>query len=80
MNPRVAAAEQFLLNLNATHHSVLIILGDPWFSSLWTLQELIMRTDALILGKQGETVSRTKTGGRVFLCYIVADCLGVTRR
>lgn len=33
--------------------SVEVVLLDPWFSSLWTLQELFLRDDALILGKNG---------------------------
>lgn len=32
------------------------IFGDPWFSSLWTLQETLMRNDALILSATAEPV------------------------
>lgn len=32
------------------------VLGDPWFSSLWTLQELFLRDDALIMGQNGNIV------------------------
>lgn len=35
------------------------ILGDPWFSSLWTLQEVMMRNDALILTQTGESITIT---------------------
>lgn len=30
--------------------------SDPWFSSLWTLQESVLRRDAIILSCEGETV------------------------
>ena len=33
------------------------ILQDPWFSSLWTLQEAFLRKDALLLSLQAESVS-----------------------
>lgn len=33
------------------------ILLDPWFSSLWTLQELFLRDDALILGQNGNIMA-----------------------
>ncbi|KAH6949746.1 heterokaryon incompatibility protein-domain-containing protein [Ilyonectria sp. MPI-CAGE-AT-0026] len=32
------------------------LLQDPWFSSLWTLQEAYLQKDAVILSKEGETV------------------------
>ena len=34
-----------------------LILQDPWFSSLWTLQEAFLRKDALLLSLQAEFVS-----------------------
>ncbi|KUI70491.1 hypothetical protein VM1G_06398 [Cytospora mali] len=34
------------------------ILDDPWFSSLWTLQELTLRPDAFIFCMKGECVKR----------------------
>ena len=34
-----------------------LILQDPWFSSLWTLQEAFLRKDAVLLSLQGESVS-----------------------
>ncbi|KAH6988434.1 heterokaryon incompatibility protein-domain-containing protein [Ilyonectria destructans] len=32
------------------------LFGDPWFSSLWTLQELVLRNDALALTREAEPV------------------------
>ncbi|KAI0549826.1 hypothetical protein F4679DRAFT_544824 [Xylaria curta] len=40
-----------------------IFLSDPWFSSLWTLQEAFLRPDALFLSKEGLKVSRLSAGG-----------------
>lgn len=33
------------------------ILSDPWFSSLWTLQEMMMRNDAMVLSSEGRIVT-----------------------
>ena len=32
------------------------IFSDPWFSSLWTLQEVILRDDAIVLSAEGEPI------------------------
>jgi hypothetical protein len=34
------------------------LLLDPWFSSLWTLQEAYLRDDAVLLSQSGEVISR----------------------
>jgi Heterokaryon incompatibility protein (HET) len=34
------------------------LLRDPWFSSLWTLQEAYLRDDAVLLSQSGEVISR----------------------
>lgn len=39
------------------------ILADPWFSSLWTLQEAWLRKDAVLLSREGESVSSTTRDG-----------------
>ncbi|KAJ4391871.1 hypothetical protein N0V93_005491 [Gnomoniopsis smithogilvyi] len=41
------------------YRSTVHILSDPWFTSLWTLQELFMRSDALILSNEGVPVPTT---------------------
>lgn len=78
-SPSTTRAERFLLNLDTIHHSVATLFQDPWFSSLWTLQELIMRTDAVVLSKEGEMVRKTKSRARVYLGSIIADCGDLTR-
>lgn len=39
--------------------SILALVGDPWFSSLWTLQEAFLRPDALLMSKGGTVVNMT---------------------
>ncbi|KAJ4422065.1 hypothetical protein N0V82_003256 [Gnomoniopsis sp. IMI 355080] len=34
-----------------------LLLSDPWFTSLWTLQELMMRNDAMVLSSEGSLVT-----------------------
>lgn len=33
------------------------LMQDPWFTSLWTLQEAILRRDAMILSKNGQSLT-----------------------
>lgn len=37
--------------------AVRYLLGDFWFSSLWTLQESVLREDAWILGRDGSLIA-----------------------
>ncbi|KAF2252741.1 hypothetical protein BU26DRAFT_208558 [Trematosphaeria pertusa] len=39
-----------------------VLLNDPWFSSLWTLQEAFLRHDAHVLSREARLVARL-TGG-----------------
>lgn len=48
--------DEQLATLRRLQESVVLVLDDPWFSSLWTLQEMVMRNDALILSSEGELV------------------------
>ena len=43
------------------------LLYDPWFSSLWTLQESFLRKDATILSRNGEKTSVSWKGRKVEL-------------
>ncbi|RYP55146.1 hypothetical protein DL768_000265 [Monosporascus sp. mg162] len=38
------------------HKALKFIFSDPWFSSLWTLQEVVLRNDAVVLSAEGEPV------------------------
>lgn len=67
-----ASTEEVLVLLRRLHWSVMCILSDPWFSSLWTLQELMMRSDALILTQQSAPV-RVQSGHqpRLFMEFLM---------
>lgn len=41
-------------DLDAMENCLSRLLIDPWFSSLWTLQEFILRRDATIISKEGK--------------------------
>lgn len=43
--------------------SLMTLTRDPWFSSMWTLQEAFLRNDALLLSQEGLPVVGLKTGG-----------------
>lgn len=43
--------------LDSIHHNLRIILQDPWFSSLWTLQEAFLRPDCILFSREGTTRS-----------------------
>ena len=43
-------------NLSSLETSIKTLLGDPWFSSLWTLQEGLLRQDAIFLSQDAEFV------------------------
>lgn len=47
------------------------ILKDPWFSSLWTLQEAFIRSDAWLMGRAGQVAS---THRKVSLRTLLACC------
>ncbi|KAI1747587.1 hypothetical protein F4782DRAFT_418257 [Xylaria castorea] len=42
--------------LSSLEASIKTLLGDPWFSSLWTLQEGLLRQDAIFLSQEAECV------------------------
>lgn len=50
------SSEQRKLLLRALERACGIMSQDPWFESLWTLQELIIRNDAMILSSTGDLV------------------------
>jgi hypothetical protein len=56
----------------ALHH----IFNDPWFSSLWTLQELVLRPDAIVFTSTGQPVIR-QTGHPFFMTGFINDCFNI---
>lgn len=47
------------IHLNEIENLSVRLLADPWFSSLWTLQEFILRRNAVIISKEGRCVPTT---------------------
>ena len=62
--PRNASQEGDVGTLDQIPHAILsslktsikTLLGDPWFSSLWTLQEGLLRQDAIFLSQDAECI------------------------
>lgn len=53
-----------------------IIFGDPWFSSLWTLQEVILRNDACVLSAEGDSIPLDSKSD-VFLTMFINTCQNI---
>ncbi|KAI1758358.1 heterokaryon incompatibility protein-domain-containing protein [Xylaria castorea] len=53
-----ASAEEMKLPLRYLQEAFDSICLDPWFTSLWTLQEIMMRNDALIVSSEGAIVTQ----------------------
>ena len=55
------------------------IFADPWFSSLWTLQEVVLRNDAIVLSTEGEPVlwKVGKEEQRMYLTMLINHCQNV---
>ena len=66
---RGAGAPAFEL-VQRIHRQCKLIFGDPWFSSLWTLQEFFLRIDSKILSSEGIKIARmvalTSTCGHLY--------------
>ncbi|KAI0553861.1 heterokaryon incompatibility protein-domain-containing protein [Xylaria curta] len=52
------SAEEMKLLLRYLREALDSIYLDPWFTSLWTLQEIMMRNDALIVSSEGAIVTQ----------------------
>lgn len=49
---------EFVSIFNELETALHSVLSDPWFSSLWTLQEGVLRQDAMILSAEGRLIFR----------------------
>ena len=55
-----------------------ILLRDPWYTSLWTLQEMFLRADAAILSKNSNTFGRKAGNGNpLSLANLVISCTSI---
>jgi Heterokaryon incompatibility protein (HET) len=53
------------------------LLRDPWFSTVWTLREILFRRDAILLDPCGHTLPITR--GIATLNTVAVACAGVSR-
>lgn len=53
------------------------LFSDPWFSSLWTLQELVLRNDAQILSREVETIPLANDNHDVHLNMLINNCRNI---
>lgn len=67
--------------LRLIRNSIVTVLDDPWFSSLWTLQELMMRNDAVILSREAESVQISGYDGSdpVDLDFLMKCCVSIQK-
>ncbi|KAJ5371866.1 heterokaryon incompatibility protein-domain-containing protein [Penicillium concentricum] len=64
------------VHLNRLYTAFDILFSDPWFSSLWTLQEVIMRHDAKVLSSSAESV-RWDEDHSTFLSMVINACRNI---
>jgi hypothetical protein len=64
------------VHLNRLSAAFDIFFSDPWFSSLWTLQEVILRHDAKVLSSSAEPV-RWDQRHLTFLTMIINACRNI---
>ncbi|KAF2122754.1 hypothetical protein BDV96DRAFT_561319 [Lophiotrema nucula] len=69
--PRVSGAYEDVgrleKRLQLALDSLRALLSDPWFESLWTLQEAYLRPDAILLSQEGLPVSHNAEKNRTLL-------------
>jgi hypothetical protein len=58
-------------NLKMVDAAINTIISDPWFTSLWTLQESTLCRKALILSKEGESIPYPESAMHVWLPILV---------
>ncbi|KAL1639156.1 hypothetical protein SLS58_008243 [Diplodia intermedia] len=55
--------------LQRLKNAITTLLGDPWFSSLWMLQEGILRRDAMLLSREADPIVDEHSASR-FIIYL----------
>lgn len=53
------------------HEKMNVLFSDPWFSSLWTLQEVTLRRDLLVLSAQAEPIWWERDKDYLFFTYLI---------
>lgn len=59
--------------------AVTVIFSDPWFSSLWTLQEIVLRNDALILTATGDSIT-LQSGYPLYMLMLINSCMNIYKK
>ena len=59
--------------ISSLHKDFKIVFADPWFFSLWTLQEVILRNDAVALPKEAEAIM-WDPGHYAYLTMFINHC------
>lgn len=59
--------------------AVTVIFSDPWFSSLWTLQEIVLRNDALILTATGDSIT-LQSGYPLYMLMLINNCMNINEK
>ena len=62
--------------ISSLHKELNVVFADPWFSSLWTLQEVILRNDAVALSKEAEPIL-WDIGQYTYLTMFINHCQNV---
>ena len=62
--------------ISSLHKELNVVFADPWFSSLWTLQEVILRNDAIALSKEAEAIV-WGIGQYTYLTMFINHCQNV---
>ncbi|KIW69053.1 hypothetical protein PV04_04954 [Phialophora macrospora] len=58
------------------HGAFKVLFVDPWFSSLWTLQEVVLRNDALVVSKEAKPIV-WDADHHMFLTMFINHCQNV---
>lgn len=66
--------EEYTERHEAANAGLVRLLSDPWFSSLWTLQEAFLRQDAYLISSDPSLVERSGAGALCDLSAILYPC------
>jgi hypothetical protein len=71
------SADGVLARLYSLNNAMEMLFNDPWFSSLWTLQESVLRRDAMILSQEARPVPLCYMEGYAFLATLISACQNI---
>jgi hypothetical protein len=65
---------EYTVRHSRANRGIVRLLGDPWFSSLWTLQEAFLRQDAYLLSSDPTLIERSHVDQLCGLSDILVPC------